>query len=155
MKTTLLIIFLTFALSIQSQTTTNKGLIASCCETKVGKCTGSASCKVCKNCVRCQHCSNGGTCGVCADTTIKTFTPSKEKKNTKTKKVENQFPVGKTVIVTNPTLNLRKGPGTHHKIIERLSKNDKLFLIEEKEDWVKVLVNDSQKTGWVMYKYVK
>ena len=162
MKTTLLIMFLTFSLSLQSQTTKQKGLIASCCETEVGKCTGSAYCSTCKNCSRCKYCSNGGSCGVCAGTRINTFSSSSKKSTStsstsskKTTKVTPNYYAGKTLTVVNASLNLRKEPSTNSEIIESLSKNDKLSFIEEKGEWIKVLVNDSEKIGWVYAKYVK
>lgn len=162
MKTTLLLLFLTFSINIQSQTAKQNRLIASCCETEVGKCTGSASCSTCKNCSRCKHCSNGGSCGVCAGTKVNTFTSNSKKStypssSSSTKSIKNttNYYAGKTLTILNKTLNLRKEPSKQSEIIETLSKNDKLIFIEEKGDWVKVLVNDSEKIGWVYAKYVK
>lgn len=162
MKTTLLILLLTFSINIQSQTTTQKGLLASCCETEGGKCTGSAYCSTCKNCSRCKHCSNGGSCGICAGTSVNTFTSSSKKSTSssssssaKSVKTATNYYAGKTLIVVNATLNLRKEPSIQSEVLEILSKNDKLSFIEEKGDWVKVLVNDSERIGWVYAKYLK
>lgn len=162
MKTTLLIVLLTFSLNIQSQTTKQNRLIASCCETEVGKCTGSASCSTCKNCTRCKHCSNGGSCGVCAGTKIHTFSSSSKiststssTSSKKTTKVATNYYTGKTLTVVNQTLNLRKEPSIQSEVLETLSMNDKLTFIEQKGDWVKVLANHSEKIGWVYGKYVK
>lgn len=162
MKTILLILLLIFSFKIQGQTVKQKGLIASCCESEVGKCTGSAYCSTCKNCSRCKHCSNGGSCGVCAGTTINTFTSSSKKSTSKsitsqakTIEAKTNYYVGKTLIVINTTLNLRREPKTTSEIIQTLSKNDFLTFIEKKEDWIKVIVNENQETGWVYSKYVK
>lgn len=162
MKITLLILIFTFSFNIQSQTTAKKGLLASCCETEVGKCTGSANCSTCKNCVRCKHCSNGGSCGVCAGTKVNTFSSSTKKNNskstsssTKASKSKTDYYAGKTLTVINAKLNLRKEPRTNSEIVVTLSRNDKLTFIEEKRDWIKVLVNDTQKIGWVSSRYVK
>ena len=38
----------------------------SCCESKKGRCTGSAYCTACTNCKYCAHCNSGGSCGVCS-----------------------------------------------------------------------------------------
>ncbi|WP_445721830.1 SH3 domain-containing protein [Flavobacterium sp.] len=162
MKTILLILLLIFSFNTQGQTTKQKGLIASCCETEVGKCTGSAYCSTCKNCSRCKHCSNGGSCGVCAGTIINTFTSSTKKStsksttsHTKTIQVETNYYAGKSLIVINTTLNLRREPKTTSEIIQTLSKNDFLTFIEKKGDWIKVIVNENQETGWVYSKHVK
>ena len=158
MRTTLLLLLLAFSFHIQSQTLQKKELLASCCETEGGKCTGSASCTVCKNCIRCKHCSNGGSCGVCAETKANHFSSSSKKKSTttkvKTSNVETNYYAGKIVTVVHPTLNLRKEPKSTGIIIQKLVKGDELTLIEKKEDWIKVLVNKNQKIGWVMSKYV-
>lgn len=160
MKTTLLLLLLTFSLNIQSQTAKQNRLIASCCETKVGKCTGSASCSTCKNCTRCQYCSNGGSCGVCAGTTVNTFTSSTKKETSRslstneTVKKENVI-LGKNVSVINNAVNLREGPDTNYKIVDVLNKKDKLFVINKSDEWIKVMVLKTQEIGWVYAKYVK
>lgn len=159
MRTTLLLLLLVFSFHMQSQTFQKKELLASCCETEGGKCTGSSSCTVCKNCVRCKHCSSGGSCGVCAGTQTNHFSSSSKKKSTttkvKTSTVKTDYDAGKLLTVIHPTLNLRKEPKSTGIIIQKLAKGDELTLIEKKGDWIKVLVNKNQKIGWVMRKYVK
>lgn len=58
-----------------------------------------------------------------------------------------------TAIVTTDTLNLRKEASTNATILEQLDKNQKLDVIEQSGDWVKVKVSGI--TGFVHKDYVK
>lgn len=126
----------------------------------LAKCTGSSSCRACKTCAYCAHCNNGGSCGVCSGKASQNFyNTSPTKTNTSTKsnsEVKHQnTDKGIYFYVANTTLNLREGPGTNYKIVASLSKNQKLLLLEAKTDWLKVRVVETEKVGWVYYKYVK
>lgn len=77
-------LFVLFSFTILSTNTsiaqTNK-LIASCCEGKEGRCTGSSYCTACKNCSSCKYCNSGGSCGVCTGGSRRTTTPKSYKSN--------------------------------------------------------------------------
>lgn len=136
-------------LKAQNQTNT---LVAVCCEDGRG-CSGSAYCTACKNCSGCKHCAkNGGTCGVCSSKTrYKSISTSSNISPSKTR----SYTIGSEIFVSSPTLNLREGPSSKYKIIEKLSQNEGLELIEIKGSWLKVRVKNSGTLGYVYSKYIK
>ncbi len=147
-------------------------VIASCCSSEDGgRCTGSAYCTACKNCSGCKHCNSVGSCGVCSGgrTVRKKSTSSRKSSTYKTKsskinsingstystKKTNTYSISDYLLVTASTLNMRSGPGTQYKIVEKLSYYDKLKYLDRKGNWLKVKVVESEKIGWVYYKYVE
>lgn len=161
MKTILLTLLLIFSFKIFSQETKTERLLASCCETEGGKCTGSATCTTCKNCVRCKHCSNGGSCGVCAGT--KTSGLKSNKKNTSLANDASQSislkgtskEGSKLFYVKSVFLYLRKEPKYNAIVISKLLKEEPLIFIDSKDEWIKVKVKKTQKTGWVLASNLK
>lgn len=158
MKRLLITLFYVFFMQTLAAQTQSK-LIASCCENKKARCTGSSSCSACKNCSRCGYCNSGGSCGACSSrnnyvapnystrNTKKTFVSSKPKES-------RLYAVGEMLFVTNQILNLRKGPGTDYEILEVLAKNDRLKFLVKTGDWAKVVVQDTGTIGYVHLKYV-
>tara|TARA_R110002049_G_scaffold993_11_gene7245 strand:+ start:28074 stop:28244 length:171 start_codon:yes stop_codon:yes gene_type:complete len=51
-------------------------------------------------------------------------------------------------------LNLREGPGINYKILEKLTNQSTLILIESFGSWLKVKVKNTETIGYVYYKYV-
>lgn len=60
----------------------------------------------------------------------------------------------KTLMVNINELNLRSGPNTDYKIIEKLKKNQELIFLAMTDDWVKVRVKSSSTVGFVNFKYI-
>lgn len=58
------------------------------------------------------------------------------------------------VRVTGSSLNVREGAGTSFKSIAKARKNDRLLVLEEQGEWIRVQVRPEQ-VGWVNAKYVK
>lgn len=58
------------------------------------------------------------------------------------------------VRVSGSSLNVREGAGTSFKSVGKARKNDRLLVLEERGEWVRVQVRPEQ-TGWVNVKYVK
>ncbi|MBV7268033.1 SH3 domain-containing protein [Winogradskyella luteola] len=125
-------------------------LIASCCEEGRG-CKGSAYSTACKNCTGCKHCAkNGGTCGVCSSSNTKKRSSYKSSTNTKL-----NFKKGDALYAMSNSLNLREGPGTQYKIIEKLKKHSEVELLVIKGSWLKVKVKTSKAIGYVYAKYLR
>lgn len=61
--------------------------------------------------------------------------------------------MAKTAVVNTETLKLRKGPSTSTTILELLDEGEKLEVIEEEGEWVKVKVSGI--TGYVSKEFVK
>ncbi len=159
-KQLLLLILFLLSSNIYSQ----EKLLASCCEDKDGRCTGSAYCSACSNCSRCKHCSAGGTCGVCYSYSapVKKKSPSTNSSASRRSsskkssfKSSSEFDNTSFLIVKSKTLNVRTGPGTNYEVIEKLIKGDFLIYLSFEKDWIKVKVVDSGKEGYVYYKYVE
>ena len=53
-----------------------------------------------------------------------------------------------TVIVDSQTLNIRQGPGMSHDIIDQAEVNDRLQVIDQEDEWLKVSL-DGDQVGWV------
>lgn len=61
----------------------------------------------------------------------------------------------KTVKVSSgEKLNLRKGPGTNYGINGTVSSGAKVKVMYTEDEWVKVYVSATGKTGWIMAKYI-
>lgn len=61
----------------------------------------------------------------------------------------------KTVSVSSGSkLNLRSGPGTSYAIKGTVKSGDTVKVLNTEDNWVKVTVSSSGKTGWIMAKYV-
>lgn len=58
-----------------------------------------------------------------------------------------------TGIVNTDTLRVREEPSTSSKIVEQLSEDDKIEILEEQDDWYKITFKNI--TGYVSRKYVK
>lgn len=56
------------------------------------------------------------------------------------------------VRVTASALNVRKEPSTDADVVRQVKKGDKLALLAENDDWVKVRAGDQ--TGWVAARFV-
>ena len=125
--------------------------------TKEGRrCTGSMYCTACKNCTGCKHCAkNGGSCGVCGPKSKRNYS-SKRSSNSYNDSSPTNFSInykeGDLLMVTSNTLNLREGPGTNYKVLERLSKSDKVKLLKVVNSWLMMQV---VKTGTIGYLYTK
>lgn len=130
--------------------------VVSCCEKGRG-CKGSAYCTACKNCTGCKHCAkNGGTCGVCSSGNTKRRTSSRKTKSYKSStKSKVSYKNGDILYVSSSSLNLREGPSTKFKIIEKLNKYSKVKLLEIEGSWLKVEVLASNSIGYVYAKYLR
>ena len=164
-KSLLILVFLFSATLCFSQD------IASCCTSPKdeGRCTGSAYCTACKNCSRCAHCGSGGTCGVCA-----TVAEPEEPKKPRTRN-KNSPSSGQTGNKARPNtaqndgtainapaqfeaiadVNLRSGPGENFRIVDKIPKGAKLVKLSQRGAWSKVRVISSNKTGYVLSKYIR
>lgn len=130
-------------------------VVVLCCEEGRG-CKGSAYCTACKNCTGCRHCAkNGGTCGVCSSGYTKKRTSSKKSKPYKSSTyLKVSYKKGDILQVSSNSLNLREGPSTKFKIIEKLNKYSKVELLKIKGSWLKVKVLTSNSIGYVYAKYL-
>ncbi len=118
-------------------------------------CTGSAYCSACTNCSGCKHCAKqGGSCGVCSSGSKKKTRSKSSTRSTHSIPKIHSYSF-KSTVYTTTLLNLRSGPGTHYKIIEKLPKNEPLKYLETKDSWVKVKNIESGSIGYVYYKYLK
>ena len=65
--------------------------------------------------------------------------------------------IASTGIVTTDTLRLRKEPSTNSAVLELLSMNDEVSILEENEGWYKVKaeVNSKEYVGYVAMQYIK
>jgi len=61
---------------------------------------------------------------------------------------------GQTVEVTSSKANVRSGPGTGYKVIERVKKGEPLDIVQKKGDWLKIRWKGGRK-GWIHGKLVK
>lgn len=113
------------------------------------KCTGSAYCTACKNCTGCMHCAkNGGKCGVCSG--------SGHNSNPHTVSVNrNIFFKGDYLVIIPTILNLREGPSSEYKILQKLTNKSQLIYLEKEGLWLKVKAKETETIGYVFYKYVK
>ncbi|MCS6929951.1 MAG: amidase [Saprospiraceae bacterium] len=57
----------------------------------------------------------------------------------------------RAVVINTDTLNVRSGPSTQFDVIGTLSRNDEVFLFEEKGNWAKIGVDDR----WVSKAYLR
>lgn len=160
MKTVLSIVLFALGITASFSQSETKNLIASCC-TEGGRCTGSTYCSACKNCSGCKHCAkNGGSCGVCA-TGRRNTTTSNNKSSIYYNSTSTRIPStttyikGESLFVNTSTLNLREGPGSNFKILEKLTPKSTLIYIKTEGTWFKVEVQKSQTIGYVHSKYVK
>ena len=62
--------------------------------------------------------------------------------------------LGQTAKITSFKANVRSGPGTGYRVIERLKKGEPVDIMEKKGDWLKVRCN-GRKEGWIHGKLVK
>lgn len=61
----------------------------------------------------------------------------------------------KTVRVSSGSnLNLRTGPGTSYSIKGQVKNGASVKVLNTEDDWVKVTVHSTGKTGWIMAKYI-
>lgn len=158
MKTVLFFILLSLVYINSYGQSDSNNLIASCCIEGRG-CNGSAYCTACKNCSGCKHCAkNGGSCGVCSRGSNTSYRSKKSSSNSYTSSpstVKTIYTKGGYLAINTATLNLREGPGTNYKILEKLSTSSTLIYIETSDKWLKVKVKETQTVGYVYYKYVK
>lgn len=59
-----------------------------------------------------------------------------------------------TLRVTGSTLNVRGGPSAGSAVVAKVRKGDRLTLLEEQPDWLRVAL-PSGKEGWVAARYVR
>jgi len=160
-KNIILIGFILVSTSLFGQET---NMIASCCNGKTARCTGSAYCSACKNCKYCKHCNSGGSCGVCSGGNKKTSYPSTlRNSSTSIDSKTNLYYLPndifskyylKNLMVNSEALNLRSGPGTEYLVFEKLNKYQGLIFLAMTGNWVKVKVKSTNTIGFVHYKYV-
>lgn len=167
MKNLFLLILVIFSKYSFSQ---NDKLIASCCSTTEGRCTGSAYCSACKNCSGCAYCNSGGSCGVCSGGKRGTSTSAgygtsnkansnrqtnKEHTNNHNKQESPVYTYKEMYVVTTEKLNVREDAGIGFAVVEALKKNDNVLKINTKGQWTKVKVVTSNTIGYVLSKYIK
>lgn len=146
-----------------------------------GRCTGSAYCSACSNCSRCAHCSAGGTCGVCAGSSSgrSFYSAPKKSKKTSTKKSNNSYgfyssgnvlkakksnPIKtyntndeKKIVVTAipDVINIRNKPSIKARIVEKVHKKERLIIIQNLGNWLKIKVEKTGTVGFVFSKNVR
>lgn len=54
----------------------------------------------------------------------------------------------KTIVVSVTNVNIRKGPGLNNKVLKTVNHKTRLNVLDEKNDWYKVRINDHE-FGWV------
>ena len=158
MKTIFLFALLIFSFTYSNSQTNSNNLIAACCY-EGGRCTGSLYCTACKNCSGCKHCDkNGGSCGVCDGGSRKVYKKynnnSSSNSSTSFSSNTKTYLRGSYLNVKSANLNLREGPGTKYKIIEKLNNKSILTFIESSGSWLKVKVKKTKTIGYVYHKYV-
>ena len=81
-------------------------------------------------------------------------TENKEQPKTEeTSKSENKIENTKTLYVSSETVNIRKEPNTKSEVIDQVSLNDKVTVLEEVDDiWSKVQIGN--KTGYIATEYL-
>lgn len=58
--------------------------------------------------------------------------------------------------VNGNSINVRKGPGENYPVLEKVNKNQKLvFVSEEEEGWLKIIVYSTGTEGYVYRKFVR
>ncbi|MGC1633785.1 MAG: hypothetical protein WA749_16875 [Gelidibacter sp.] len=148
MKTVLSMVLFALAISASFSQSDTKNLIASCC-TEGGRCKGSTYCSACKNCLGCKHCTkNGGSCGVCATDRKNTNTSNNKSSiyyNSSLTRISvtTTYIKGESLFGNAPTLNLREGPASNFKILEKLTPKSTLIHIETEGSWMKMIVQES------------
>lgn len=67
---------------------------------------------------------------------------------------EETIKIQKIKITNTPTgwLNVREGPGTNYKKITKVSPDSRYDLLEEKNDWFKIKIDDKTE-GWITSEY--
>lgn len=168
MKKVLFLLFSSLIILPLFSQTAAENTIASCCSSAEARCTGSVYCSACKNCSRCAHCNSGGSCGVCTVYKTTSRPGSSEKKSTATRQSDNSYSGKKKIygatriyyknevlLVSNSTLNLRKGPGIQYEIVEKLKQNDQLIFMKQSGSWLKIKVKKSKNEGWIYAQYVR
>ncbi len=172
MKLFFLLAFLSISAVLLSQDL-SPGAIVMCSNLATAEeatCTGSANCRACKNCKYCKHCNSGGSCGVCGGggRTYRSSTPSSRSVTTASRAYGSTDGSGvyhlpddrfseyyaKTLIVTNEYLNMRSGPSTDYRIIQRLKEGQRLTFLAMTGSWVKVRTVRENTPGFVHMKYV-
>jgi len=58
-----------------------------------------------------------------------------------------------TITVTAPRANIRSGPGTGYKIVDRAKKGDALTSVEKRKGWIKVRLHGGRE-GWITERLV-
>ena len=58
------------------------------------------------------------------------------------------FPSGTTKILTWDFSVVKSGPGNDYPVIAKVRKGDKLFIMEQSAEWVKVRLGNDQE-GWI------
>lgn len=129
---------------------------SACGPGKGARCTGSAYCRACSDCSRCAHCNAGGTCGVCEGTSSGRGTgKGRAGRGYSGTGTGSYNKPGAFVYVNSQTLNLRAGSGTSFVVIEKLAKDQKLMVLEEHGDWLRVRVVSTGSEGYVSKAYVR
>lgn len=131
---------------------------------KKGRCTGSSYCTACSNCSRCGHCSSGGSCGVCESRSFNkrtTYTPhknyktlvkNKRKKTANSTKLKNNNGV---LVVNKQGINIRKEPAINSIIIEKVSKNMRLIILQRFNSWYQIKVEKTGTIGYISHEDIK
>lgn len=112
------------------------------------KCVGSSNCKACKNCSACANCKeNGGKCGVCRKKS--NHHSSEVEGNEDYAEVEWSAKSLKPAATTLQSLDVRSGPGESFKVVGKVSNQDPLIIIGEREGWYKIVVSHADLVGFV------
>jgi hypothetical protein len=134
---------------------------------EVGRCTGKVNCTVCSDCSRCGYCNSGGSCGVCSGRSSSSY-DSRNFYSSSTQKARittspdglmadepySIYYLRTLYVVGTDNLNLRAGPSTKYRIIQKLPRLTKLYFWAMNDGWVKVTVQKSDVVGYVYHTYV-
>ncbi|MCJ8498601.1 SH3 domain-containing protein [Chryseobacterium salipaludis] len=141
---------------------------------ETARCTGSASCSACTNCSRCGHCGAGGSCGVCrgsssgrqaysygtntsarkrssaaAYTSSRSIAHRSSAPSSRTKTIDRPLTIGTALYPVNEIINVRKGPGTQYPVLEKVTPQSELILLQVHQGWYKVEVSATGTVGYV------
>lgn len=124
---------------------------------EMAKCVGAADCKACKNCSACAHCKeNRGKCGVCRKARVASLTDEQgsTRDNDQTEVTWSSKSL-KPAATTLPSQEVRSGPGDAFKLVGKISSNDPLIIIGERDGWYKIVVRHADLVGFVEAGYVE
>lgn len=149
-------------------------VVYGCLDQKKARCVGAVNCKACKNCRYCKYCNNGGACGVCErnrNNKQTTYTP-RYSRSSKAARLDNtssaQLSIApahdsklleepdylKVLIVRKLSAGIFLNPAFDAKKTETVPQGATLRLLATHGEWIKVLVESTNNTGFIHHSSV-